>query len=233
MRMRMRRVLRWLAGLTVAGLLIVLGLPQLPDRWNPWAPIRLADAPNFLTGLKLRQLRDEPQACQAILDTSDFVYQPVDDRVTGEGCGFHNAVRLRESRISYGGGFIVTCPLAVALALFERHALQPAAQASLGQSVAAVDHLGTYACRNIGSREGGRRSQHATANAIDIAAFRLADGTRVTIAQDWNGNGAKGRFLDEVHDGACGMFGVVLGPDYNRAHRDHFHLDLGGFALCR
>lgn len=231
--MSLRRLLRAALVVVLAGLVLLLGLPELPDRWNPWAPIRLDELPNLLTGYKLRRLRDDPATCRAVLDASDFAYQPVPDRVTGEGCGFRNAVRVSRSEITYAGGFVATCPLAVALALFERHVLQPAAQDTLGTRVTAIDHYGTYACRNVNNRDTGRRSQHATANAIDIAGFRLADGRHLRVAADWDDGGAESEFLQDVHGGACGIFGVVLGPSYNRAHRDHFHLDLGGFLLCR
>lgn len=33
-------------------------------------------------------------------------------------------------------------------------------------------------------------------------------------------------FLKKVHEQACGLFGTVLGPEANEAHRDHFHFDL-------
>jgi len=36
----------------------------------------------------------------------------------------------------------------------------------------------------------------------------------------------EGAFLRRLHKGACGMFGTVLGPEANEAHRNHFHLDL-------
>ena len=36
----------------------------------------------------------------------------------------------------------------------------------------------------------------------------------------------EGTFLRRLHKGACGIFGTVLGPEANEAHRDHFHLDL-------
>ena len=37
---------------------------------------------------------------------------------------------------------------------------------------------------------------------------------------------AMSAFLHEAHDGACDIFGTVLGPDTNDAHHDHFHLDM-------
>ena len=130
-------------------------------------------------------------------------------------------------------GFVATCPLAVAWALFDSHVLQPSARRLLGQGVARVIDSGSYACRNINHRVGGRRSEHATANAIDVSAFVLADGTRITVAQDWRGGSVKAAFLRDVRTGACRFFDVVLGPDFNDQHRDHFHLDMGRFRACR
>jgi hypothetical protein len=37
---------------------------------------------------------------------------------------------------------------------------------------------------------------------------------------------AAGQFLRRMHEGACGTFGTVLGPEANEAHRNHLHLDL-------
>ena len=77
-------------------------------------------------------------------------------------------------------------------------------------------------------RPNGLWSEHARANAVDIAGFRLEDGRRISVAADWNDRGDKGRFLRDVRDGACRLFSTVLSPDYNRAHRDHLHLDEAG-----
>jgi hypothetical protein len=33
-------------------------------------------------------------------------------------------------------------------------------------------------------------------------------------------------FVRKVHDDACNIFGTVLGPEANEAHKDHFHLDM-------
>ena len=114
--------------------------------------------------------------------------------------------------------------------------MQPAARDIFGQEVARIEHFGSFSCRRLYGRDEGPWSQHATGNAIDIAGFVLADGTRIAVVNDWQGEGEKARFLREVRDGACRAFGTVLSPDYNEAHRDHFHLDqeargLGG--VCR
>jgi hypothetical protein len=132
----------------------------------------------------------------------------------------------------------LSCPAAAALALWEWHVVQPAAQRHLGQRVVAVEHIGTYRCRRVNGRAEGDWSEHATANAIDVAAFRLADGRRVSVLTGWPGGGAEAAFLREVRDGACRLFATVLSPDYNAAHRDHLHLDQAargarGWRGCR
>jgi hypothetical protein len=109
-----------------------------------------------------------------------------------------------------------------------------AAREHLGQEVVRVSHFGTYACRNVNHLAGGRRSEHATANAIDIAGFVLADGQQVTVKGDWaGGNARRSAFLRALRDGACEFFDVVLSPDYNEAHHDHFHFDMGSYRACR
>ena len=209
-------------------------LHYLPDRYNPFAPLSIAERPSFLTEWKLRALKVDPKACFAALDAAGIGYQAVADRETGEGCGFEDAARLRQSTVPWGAaGLPLTCPMIAALTIWERHDLQPAAERLLGTQVARVNHYGSYACRNVSNAHTGRRSQHATANALDVAGFRLADGREVSVVRHWENGGAEGRFLAEVHDAACGRFASVLGPAYNAAHADHFHFDMGVFGLCR
>jgi hypothetical protein len=121
----------------------------------------------------------------------------------------------------------------VSLALWERHVLQPKALAYFGENVARIDHFGSYSCRNVYGRPQATRSRHATAEALDIAGFRLMSGERIRIVSDWNAMDQKAPFLREIRDGACNYFDAVLSPDYNAAHHDHFHLDRGPFHSCR
>jgi hypothetical protein len=86
--------------------------------------------------------------------------------------------------------------------------------------------MGSYNCRNVAGT--ARKSAHATANAIDVSGFLLADGRRVTVLRDWRDADPQTRaFLRTVRDSACKRFGTVLSPDYNAAHRDHLHLEVG------
>jgi hypothetical protein len=96
-----------------------------------------------------------------------------------------------------------------------------------------VTHFGSYACRNVNNSASGRRSQHARANALDVAGFVLEDGREISVVKDWGDGGARGTFLSEARSAACSRFASVLGPDYTAAHANHFHIDMGGFGLCR
>lgn len=221
-----------LLGLSL-GLAFHFGRARLPDRWNPWAPLHVADAPSLLTRYKLMRLSNDAPACRAVLAEARMTFTAVPDRTTGEGCGFRNAVRISATSARISQPFVLSCRSAVALALWEQHVVQPAAQRWFGKAVVQLEHFGSYACRNVYGRESGRRSRHATADALDVAGFRLADGRRIRVARDWNAQSPASGFLHEIHDGACPLFSSVLGPDYNAAHHDHFHLDHGGFGLCR
>lgn len=205
----------------------------LPDHLNPWAPLAYEAAPDWLTGFKLQRLQSEPQACQAFMTTTPWRFTAVPDRDTGQGCGFSNAIQVRQTSVTLSSSFTLSCPASASLALWERHVLQPAAQQTLGTEVRRIEHLGSYACRNVYGREAGNRSQHATANALDIAGFVLDDGRRITVLRQWPGDTPAGAFLREVHQGACRFFNGVLGPEYNQAHADHFHLDNGRYRVCR
>lgn len=226
---------RFFLVLLLAGSLTLLAIErgwlELPPRYNPWAPLDLGEPPTLLTGFKLRRLQADPVLCKAVLATSALRFAAVSDSLPQTGCPLENSVRIQSSDVRFNASFLATCKLAAAYALFEHHGLQPAAQRVYGQSVVRIDHFGSFACRNIGS--GNRRSQHATANALDIAGFHLADGRRITLARDWNGSESEQRFLREVRDAACRAFNTTLGPDYNAAHRDHFHLDMGRARVCR
>jgi hypothetical protein len=208
------------------------GWLQVPAQWNPWAPLDVKATPNLLTRYKLMRLRDDPQLCEQALSSSGLRVAPQADSPDAK-CPLINALRVQGGDVALSSSFLSSCRLAVSFALFEHHALQPAAQAIYGQAVTRVEHLGSFACRNVYSRENGRLSQHASANALDIAGFRLADGRTVSVLKDWSGNDRDARFLRQVRDGACGLFSVVLSPDYNAAHRNHFHLDVGPWWLCR
>ena len=227
-------LLALLAGVIAWSLLS--GRLRVPDAWNPWAPLDVQAAPNWLTGYKLSRASSDAVACKRALAATAMEWTPLPDRVTGEGCGFQDAVRIEHSSVDPGSAFSLSCRAALSLAMWERHVLQPAARSHTGHAVVAMEHYGSYACRNLYGESDRRRSQHATADALDIAAFTLADGRRLSVlahgAPDAE-DGEEARLLRALHQGACRYFDAVLGPAYNQAHANHFHFDRGSARICR
>lgn len=211
-----------------------LKLHPIPPQHLPYARPDLERPVGLATGFQLAMLRHDPSLCRGVLALSDIRTRPVASRRTGPYCGLVNVVEVEHSAVRHSSPPRLTCPMAAALYVWERAVVVPAAIRHLGSPVARIDHLGTYACRRMYNAATGRPSEHATANAIDVAGFRLADGRRVTVAGDWSrGSDAERAFLREVRDGACDLFRVVLSPDFNAAHRNHFHLDMGALTTCR
>ncbi|MGK6318182.1 extensin-like domain-containing protein [Sphingomonas sp. DT-204] len=193
----------------------------------PWTKLDLAETPGIFTGDKLAALGDDFAECRALLDKAGVRFTPLAPIADGE-CGYSDGVRPDggSQQIAFSPERLgVSCPVAAGLAMFEWNVLQPAAQRRFQSRVVRIEHLGSYNCRRMYGRSTGDWSEHARANALDVAGFVLADGTRVSVLKDWAGGGEKSRFLHEVRDGACELFATVLSPDYNAAHRDHLHLD--------
>ena len=185
--MRLFRALLWLA-LLLAPLTAVFTHGrwwQLPDHHNPWAALHI-DAPHsWLTRHKLARLDARPQACLDVLAGARWQWEAVPDRDTSPGCALRNVVRLSAAQVQIGPPVLLSCRAAVSLALWEQHVLMPKATRLLGSTAQKIDHFGSYACRNVYGREEGRRSQHATADALDLAGVVLSDGRRITVARHW------------------------------------------------
>ena len=222
------------AELTIAGLLLMGAIIRwAPPEDLPWTPLRLDQPVGLATGFKFAMAAADPARCRAVLTEGRVRFVEEPERVSG-ACSTRNAVRLQSPAAPLSPAApVMTCPEALAYAFWTRHAVQPAARAELGEPIARVEHYGTFACRNLYGRATGMKSQHALANALDVAAFRTASGRRVSVLHDFGDAGPEGRFLRRVRDDACPWFSAVLSPDYNAAHRDHLHLDRGRFRACR
>ncbi len=190
---------------------------------NPWAPLDLRDPPGLATHAKFARLKGDVTECRAVLERSDIAFTALP--ATGEGqCARADRTRLSDYPLAPDTP-PVTCPVAAALEIWRRDSVGPAARKILGSELARIEHLGAFSCRRIYGQAEGQWSEHATANAIDIAGFVLKDGRRISVLKDWKGTGEKAAFLRAVRSGACDSFATVLSPDYNAAHADHLHLD--------
>lgn len=241
--MRLFPLVKSLLWLVLAALVALVGhgYARRHPEDMPWTPLDLSDPVGMFTGAKLVGLTDDAPKCGALLRRAGVRFTALAPVRAGQ-CGFADGVRFASGgarRIGFApAGLGTSCAVAAGLALWEWNVVQPAAARHFGSAVTSIDHFGSYNCRRIYGRGTGAFSEHATADAVDIAGFRLADGTRVSVLGDWEAKGPKAAFLRDVRDGACDLFSTVLSPDYNAAHRDHFHLDQAergvmGWRACR
>ena len=175
--------------------------------------------------------------CLAQLGKAGAEFATLPDNYYGAGCSTLNSVKLASLSGDRGDFELanlgpVACPVANAFSGWARFGVDRAARQILGSGLARIETFGSYSCRNVAGTS--RRSAHATAEAIDISAFVLDDGRRISVLGDWsNGDAREREFLRVVHRSACKRFGTVLGPEYNAAHRDHFHVESSGGGYCR
>ena len=205
-------------------------------------------------------------------------------------CGTPAPVSLRRAGtppVDVQPAATMTCDVAATLSNWLTDKVQPVAKELFNSPVVRLVSASSYACRNRYGRPDSPLSEHALANAIDIAGFVLANGTVIKVVEGWGPtardpapkpapssaevapeskpNALKGKmsglgardiaaartaqsnakddageanetptsktdpksvFLHRVHEDACGLFGTVLGPEANEAHRDHLHLDM-------
>ena len=224
------------AAVLVAGLtLLALRAEQAFSNVAALYPLDVAQRGHWFLDTRLKHIDRDRGRCAASLKPPIIRAAPIADHVPSEGCGWINAVRVDASAGARLAVAAITCELAIALALWLEHEVQPMALELLGSRVAEVKHMGSYACRNIRGNpaDADLRSEHARANALDVRAFLLANGRQVGVLQHWEAAGAEGRFLRAVHARACRYFRVAIGPAFNAAHRDHFHLDRGADVECR
>ncbi len=206
----------------------------IPAGWNPLAPLAVADPVTPFTQWRLRQALASPQTCLAALSPASR-FGVMDDFEPSEKCHIRQRVELAGVGLSRLRPVETTCAIALRLAMWEHHSLQPAARLLLDTSVTGIEHIGSYNCREMRTAGGstGRMSTHATAEAIDIAGFRFADGSEARLIRDWNTQDDRAKFLRSARDGACDWFRLTLSPDYNALHADHFHVQSRGWGGCR
>lgn len=204
-----------------------IDIPQSAPKRQSVKPPATAYAP---TSIDARQ-------CLSTLGATQASFTPLPDQYFGAGCSNRNTVRLASLQSDHDSLGLsnlgpVTCPLANTFAGWARFGVDRAARQILGSPLVRIETMGSYSCRNIAGSS--RRSAHATANAIDVSGFVLADGRRITLTGGWSGGPPdERRFLRVVQASACKRFGTVLGPAYNSAHRDHFHLEISRSEFCR
>jgi hypothetical protein len=120
----------------------------------------------------------------------------------------------------------LACPIVSELDRWFADTVQPSAMRWFGSRVVEIKQISAYSCRGMNGNPHAHISEHAFGNALDIAAFTLADGRRVTVKDGWRGVPEEQGFLHDVQSGACAHFTTVLAPGSNVYHYDHIHVDL-------
>ncbi len=176
--------------------------------------------------------------CLSGLKAKSVRFAGLPDKSFGGGCRTIDTVKLMDFGTPTTNLGAMTCPLAANFTDWARFAVRPAAKQYLDGEVVRIETMGTFSCRNINGGQSGKLSEHAFGNAVDVSAFILEDGRRISVLSGWNGTSEERAFLRRLHQSACKRFGTVLGPDYNNAHANHFHFDMArsmknGTAFCR
>lgn len=183
-------------------------------------------------GRAAQRLRQQGAVC-GDLDIQGEVVGRVNGRL--RGCVIENAVRLHQvAGVGLSQRSVMDCTTASALKTWLQQSAKPAF-GSKGGGLTSVRVAAHYACRTRNNQKGAKLSEHGKGRAIDISAFRLADGSEVSVLKGWNAR-TYSQAMRKMHRGACGPFGTVLGPEANRFHRDHFHFDTARYrsgSFCR
>jgi hypothetical protein len=208
-----------------------------PNAASAVVPTALAPAPE-LQALVHPPITAGPTACELRLGViADFTPMPV---LLGPGeCVARDVVRLDAVRLSDRAAVAISppamlrCELAEAVAYWVRDDLAPAV-VGIGAPLAAIANYDSYSCRGRNRIVGARVSEHGKANALDIRALRLTDGTGIeptspSVSKD---------FRETMRRSACARFMTVLGPGSDGYHEQHVHIDLAersmnGYRMCR
>ncbi|WP_231711354.1 extensin-like domain-containing protein [Xanthobacter dioxanivorans] len=161
--------------------------------------------------------------------------------IDGPGmCGMEHPFRV--SALAQGNVVVepaakLACPVIYETERWMQEVVQPAAMAWLGEPIVAISQMSSYSCRGMNGNPNAKISEHAFGNALDVGAFRTADGRWITVKTGWKGPPNDRGFLLQVQAGACERFTTVLAPGSNVFHYDHIHVDLmrheKGRTICK
>lgn len=202
------------------------------ERPGIWAPAPLAK-PAVPPGWKAPEVRvaSLPAPTRGVCggDSARWATYTAKAAISQGACGDPRPVLLAsvgKVGVKVAPGATVNCRMTAALVRWADKVVAPAARRHLGANVVSVRNMASYACRRRNNAKSGRLSEHGYANALDIGEFRLSNGGTVSVLDHWRSGGGRQAFLREVHKKSCGIFKTVLGPNADRHHQNHFHLDL-------
>ena len=180
----------------------------------------------------------QPSACRLALTDAIAIAPSIPDIHGTGGCGGEDLVRLEaivlpdKRLVSVKPAAILRCPMASALAEWIRNDIAPLA-AGLGSTISDLDNFDSYECRGRNRVAGAKLSEHGRANALDVRAFKLANGRAISLTD----RTVPRELRESVLHSACARFSTVLGPGSDGYHEDHIHLDVmerrGNYRICQ
>jgi len=180
----------------------------------------------------------QPSACRLALTDQVAIAPSIPDIKGAGGCGGEDLVRLEaivlpdKRRVSVKPAAILRCTMASALAEWIRSDIAPLAE-RLGSTVSDLDNFDSFECRGRNRIVGAKLSEHGRANALDVRAFKFADGSLISLTDRTVPRGLR----ESVLHSACTRFSTVLGPGSDWYHEDHIHLDLmerrNNYRICQ
>jgi hypothetical protein len=179
-----------------------------------------------------------PSACRLALSEEIAIAPSIPD-IHGPGdCGGEDLVRLEavvlpdKHLVSLKPAAILRCAMASAIADWIRTDVAPIG-ASLGSVISDLDNFDSFECRGRNRVAGAKLSEHGRANALDVRAFRLANGQSISLIDRM----VSREIRENVLHSACARFSTVLGPGSDWYHEEHIHLDLmerhNNYKICQ
>ncbi len=198
----------------------------------------------FMSGWSSDVLKAERAECARRLAGLDVQFEALQPIGKENSCGAPaplEVTHIAGVAIQPSGQF--TCDMVEALHGWIGSSVVPAAKLHLKKQVVSINNASAYVCRRRNGLASGKLSEHAKANALDIATLVFDDGSNINIKGDWSGlkqlvgASAKGNFLRQIRRDSCIRFATVLGPGSDRYHGDHFHIDVArrnnGYRICK
>ncbi len=178
-----------------------------------------------------------PTACELRL-AKLATFKPLSTLLGPGLCGASDVVRLETivmrdiTQVIVRPAATLRCSMAESLALWMRNDIAPAAL-MLGAPLAEIANYDSFDCRGRNRIIGAQLSEHSKANALDIRALMLTNGT---VIEPPNPMVSKA-FRETMRKSACVRFMTVLGPGSDGYHETHVHVDLAervrGYRICQ
>ena len=212
--------------------------PGRGARPSPRPRTRLPPVEAGKSGEQAAPAAPQPSACRLALTEEIAIAPSIPDIHGPGGCGGEDLVRLEaivlpdKRQVSVKPAAILRCKMASAIADWIRSDIAPLAQ-NLGSAITDLDNFDSFECRGRNRVVGAKLSEHGRANALDVRAFKLANGRSISLTDRTVPRDLRENVLHSV----CARFPTVLGPGSDWYHEDHIHLDLmerrNNYRICQ